>query len=944
MVMELLAPAGSYEIFKIAVNAGSDAVYLSGKDFGARAFAENFTAEEIEQSVEYAHLNNVKVFITVNTLINNFETVKFLKYLFKLYKIGVDGVIVQDFGVLKLIKTVFPEMKIHASTQMGLNNYYSLLWASNNGVSRVIFPRELSVNEITDISSRLNESKISMELEVFVHGAICYSISGKCYISSLNNGRSGNRGSCTQPCRREYILKHDGYKIDNGYLLSTYDLNTAKNLDKIEKSGVNSIKLEGRMKSEDYVGTIVNSYRNILDNKKEFIDDLNLVFNRKFTKGYILGELPGMVMGRESSGHIGFYIGDIVDIKNDSTDYDNNVNNYEHENRDNKTNSNKKYNKYNSSNNCNKYSKTISNNNLKSNYNNNSKKSYNENRDNKKYDYNKKSNHNKLLEDHNKEENDYKKDIYRVKEVRVNKENHIDIQVGDGIAFKYKDKIKGIYLDNIIKQNEDYITFKTTRNLRVGDKVFISYSHLLHKKLKKYRKECIQSKIPISLEIHLDENLQISVKAKFSLNNDTVELNYYSPSKIQKAINRPTSLDEIKKQLSKTGNTPFFIEKIEVTNFSNNIFVPTSQLNNLRREILNETSDRLLSYYKPNKKQIDLAKNRLKSFIKNYKSLSINNKPVKSNDPKNKTLNLAVIVHNLDLVKIASSYPIKKIYFDPSYLYNNLKDYFKNIEDLLIEASTIIYINKANEAKLNKTLELVWVLPSFISDDEIDKSIKIFNNLKREGFNLSIMTDISCISHLFDCNIYGSHNLNIWNSYSCENLEESGFNSLTLSSELSYDEIKELNSTYFGDIDLELIVHGNLEVMVSFDDFSNLSNGKNLIIKNNSDYAILEDKKRKKFKYKVHLDFNKKSHIINKDCLCLIDELDKIEKLGLNSIVLDCKFSKNNYASRIISLYLEAIENTDKKKLNLLKKEVSDISHSYLSKGNFLDGRMHEKN
>ncbi|GAA5818683.1 MAG: Pseudogene of U32 family peptidase [Methanobrevibacter sp. CfCl-M3] len=586
MVMELLAPAGSYDVFKIAVNAGTDEVYLSGKDFGARAFAENFTIEEIEKSVEYAHLNNVKVFITVNTLINNFEIVKFLKYLFKLYKTGVDAVIVQDFGALKLIKTIFPEMKIHASTQMGLNNFYSLLWASNNGVSRVIFPRELSVNEIADIKSRLNESKISMELEAFAHGAICYSISGKCYISSLNNGRSGNRGVCTQPCRREYILKHNGYKIDNGYLLSTYDLNTAESLDKIEKVGINSIKLEGRMKSEDYVGTIVNSYKNILNNKKEFIDDLDLVFNRKFTKGYLLGEVPGRVMGRESSGHVGFYIGDIVDIKEDSIDYDNNNDNvnYEYENRDSKTNFNKNH-KLNSNN----YSKTISNNNLKSDYNNNFKKSYNENRynkNNKKYDYNKKSNHNKRLEYHNKEKNDYREDIYRIKEVRVNKENHIDIQIGDGIAFKYKDKIKGIYLDNIIKQNEDFIVFKTTRNLRVGDKVFISYSHLLHKKLKKYKKEHIQSKIPISLNIRLDENLQISVKAEFSLNNDLIELDYYSPSKFQKAINRPTSLKEIKKQLSKTGNTPFFIEKIEISNFFNDIFIPTSQLNNLRREII----------------------------------------------------------------------------------------------------------------------------------------------------------------------------------------------------------------------------------------------------------------------------------------------------------------------------------------------------------------------
>ncbi len=206
-------------------------------------------------------------------------------------------------------------MKIHASTQMSLNNYYSVLWAKENGISRVIFPREISIDEISKIHTKLKENNKELELEVFAHGALCYSISGKCYISSLNNGRSGNRGACTQPCRREYILKYKGHKVSDGYLLSTHDLNLSDDLNKLAKSGINSIKLEGRMKSEDYVGTIVNSYRNILDKKEgSFKDDLNFVFNRKFTKGYIMNQSPSEVMGRESSGHLGLYIGDIVAI------------------------------------------------------------------------------------------------------------------------------------------------------------------------------------------------------------------------------------------------------------------------------------------------------------------------------------------------------------------------------------------------------------------------------------------------------------------------------------------------------------------------------------------------------------------------------------------------------------------------------------------------------
>lgn len=881
--MELLAPAGSFNIFKVAVNRSADAIYLAGENFGARAYAENFTLEEIKKSVEYAHLNNVKVFVTVNTLINNFEVVNFLKYIFKLCKIGVDAVIVQDFGVVKLINNIFPRMKVHGSTQMALNNYYSILWASKNGVSRVIFPREISVDEIDHIHSKLEENNIDMELEVFSHGALCYSISGNCYISSFNNGRSGNRGACTQPCRREYKLKYKGHNIDNGYLLSTHDLNVSDDLDRLTEAGINSVKLEGRMKSENYVGTVVNSYRNILDKKEgNFKDDLNFVFNRKFTKGYLLNQTPGEVMGRKSSGHVGFYIGKIVDlVEMDDVNP-----------KSSKKAKNTEYNKYNKYNNK---------------YNNN---------------YNTKNS----SKGHTKEEA-----IKTTKKIKVTKENPVDIQIGDGIAFKIKDKIKGIYIDDIIEQTDDYIIFNTTRNVRVGDKVFISYSHSINKELKKYKKEHIQSKIPITFNISLDHDLHVHIIAKFYLNNThKIEFNYKSRATFEKAINRPIGLEEVEKQLAKTGNTPFYIEEIEINDFPSDLFISTSKLNEIRREILDKASQHLLNYYKPYKNQIKETKNNLTNFIKKY-----NSKKVKSNNDNNNTeLSASVFVDTLDLVEIASNYPIKKIYFDPSYLYNNSDDYFKNIKDILIDA----YIK-------SKKCEFVWVLPTFISEDEINRCMEIHEDLKDKEFDIGIMSDTPGISDLFNSDIYGNHNLNIWNSFACENLKESGFNSLILSSELSYDEINELKSKLddYNDIDLEFIVHGNLEVMISKDDFSNLNNGKNLVIDEASNYAILEDKKRKKFKYKVLFDFNKKSHFRNKDCLCLIDELSKIKNLGLSSIILDCRFSNESYTSRIISLYLEGIKNTNKNNLQTLKKEVYSLTYSYLSKGNFLEGRIHEK-
>ena len=333
---ELLAPAGSYEIFRIAINAGADAVYLAGHRYGARAFAQNFTSEELEKAVEYAHLNGAQIHVTVNTLINNSEIIPVLKYLHYLYRIGVDAVIVQDLGIVNIASNFIPNLEIHSSTQMTIRDYDSIIWAYNNGIKRVILPREMSVDEIRRIHKNLIKDNIPMDLEVFGHGSLCYCLSGKCYISSFNNGRSANRGACTQPCRNQYRIRYNNRTVTRGCLISTHDLATYSNLKEISDAGVCSIKIEGRLKSEDYVGTIVHSYRNMLDiikkheeNKEEIIIDgkketeiieelkydLDLAFNRYYTNGYISNDSPGDVMGRLNSYHQGIYIGEIINIE-----------------------------------------------------------------------------------------------------------------------------------------------------------------------------------------------------------------------------------------------------------------------------------------------------------------------------------------------------------------------------------------------------------------------------------------------------------------------------------------------------------------------------------------------------------------------------------------------------------------------------------------------------
>lgn len=260
---ELLAPAGSLEIFKGVIESGADAVYVGGSMFGARAYANNFTEEELLEAIDFAHLRGVKVYLTVNTLIKNSEFSKLYDYLLPYYKRGLDAVIVQDLGVVKAIHEYFPSMEIHTSTQMTVTGADGVRFLSQFGVTRVVMAREVSLAEM----KRIHE-ETGMELEAFVHGALCYSYSGQCLFSSILGGRSGNRGRCAQPCRLPYIV--EGKKDE--YILSLKDMCGIKALDKLHDAGVYSLKIEGRMKQLEYVCGVVKYYRSYIDSMKPVSD------------------------------------------------------------------------------------------------------------------------------------------------------------------------------------------------------------------------------------------------------------------------------------------------------------------------------------------------------------------------------------------------------------------------------------------------------------------------------------------------------------------------------------------------------------------------------------------------------------------------------------------------------------------------------------------------
>ncbi|KAB3535420.1 U32 family peptidase [Alkaliphilus pronyensis] len=316
--VELLAPAGDFEGLRAALVNGADAVYLGGKDFSARAYASNFDRATIAEAVKYSHLRGMKVYVTINTLLKDVEINKLLDYVAFLYENDVDALIIQDIGVLSLISYGFPDFELHCSTQMTLHNTPGIEAIKSFGVKRVVVARELNIKEIQEIYNNTG-----MELEVFIHGALCVSYSGQCLISSYIGGRSGNRGRCAQPCRRSYeLLGQNNKKLKKeAYHISMRDLNTIKYIDKLIEGGVASFKIEGRMKKPHYVAAIVRSYRQAIDryliskqmmDEEKVRDEIAQVFNRRFTRGFILESPKEEIVNIEKPSNRGVYLGEVL--------------------------------------------------------------------------------------------------------------------------------------------------------------------------------------------------------------------------------------------------------------------------------------------------------------------------------------------------------------------------------------------------------------------------------------------------------------------------------------------------------------------------------------------------------------------------------------------------------------------------------------------------------
>lgn len=317
--IELLAPAGSMDSLIAAVENGADAVYLGGKSFSARQYAGNFDEADMREALEYCHIRGVKVYVTLNILLKDIELYDVPEYISFLYNEGVDALIIQDLGVGKLIKEILPSLELHASTQMTAHNLEAVEFLYSMGYKRVVLSRELSIREIKHIASNTKA-----EIEVFSHGALCICYSGQCLMSSMIGGRSGNRGRCAQPCRQKYAITRDNDELLKSYIISPKDLNTVEKLDILIKSGIRSLKIEGRMKKPEYVAQVISTYRKAIESFAETgstnVDEedkknLMKVFNRGgFSTAHLFGKGGSEMISFERPKNWGIYIGSILNI------------------------------------------------------------------------------------------------------------------------------------------------------------------------------------------------------------------------------------------------------------------------------------------------------------------------------------------------------------------------------------------------------------------------------------------------------------------------------------------------------------------------------------------------------------------------------------------------------------------------------------------------------
>ncbi len=710
---ELLSPVGDFECLKAAVQNGANAVYLGASSFSARAKATNFEKNELIDAIKYAKLRNVSVHLALNTLIKNEEFNEAVELAVNAYNSGVDAIIIQDLGLASYLRENYPEIPLHGSTQMTVHNLEGVKQLENLGFSRVVLSRELSIEEIKYIRDNTN-----IELEVFIHGALCISYSGQCLLSSMIGGRSGNRGLCAQPCRLPYELVEENSKsvisIDKGYLMSPRDNFGIEFLPDLIKMGINSFKIEGRMKTPTYVGVVTKKYRKYIDlilnninldtsSLKDLInknleiknsetsltdkEEITQVFNRGgFSTGHFKPTPNKNLIFREKPNNMGIYVGTISHI--------------------------------------------------------------NENKG-----------HLKLKLENSLSIGDrisINNESYTISELMIDNKNFDTLEKGNIVKIgRMKGKISvgnKIYRLETTKLNKSILpTFKEDKNFR---------------KIKLNGQIILKENTPITFKVWSNEKFYKGLESQITL--DIIP---------QNALNRPIKKEKILDQLSKTGNTEFEFENIDII-LDNNLFVQMSILNDLRRTILEKLENLVLEKYTYNLKftPISIPNECEEIIVNNTKSIS---------------LLLNILNLDYDYKKLDN---IDRLYIPLNY-FNNLK-FESLLKELTNKFNTFIYMPNILKDKKENSINFKNLISKF--------------NIK--GFVVSHISQLETLSK-FNLELIANFNLNVCNSNSIKNLENNNFTTFTSSVELEKNEINILNKN--SKLNSEVIVYGKIPVMTN---------------------------------------------------------------------------------------------------------------------------------
>ncbi len=807
--IELLAPAGGLEQLKAAIYNGADAIYFGGEKFSARANATNFSQDDIVIARRLTKKHNIKLYCAINTLIFNNEMEEAINYIGFLDKVGIDALIIQDIGLMILVREYFPKMEIHSSTQLSIQNSYGLEFLKEQGIKRAVLPRESSLNDI------ILMNKTGIELEAFVHGAICICFSGQCLMSSMIGGRSGNRGACAQPCRLKYsIIDNDSKEVlcENASYLSPKDMMLLNSVDKLIEAGIKSFKIEGRMKTPEYVATIVKYYRNAIDKalagetyniSQEENQEIAQVFSRDFTDSYLFAKSGKDMMNVNKPNNRGVLVGRVQNFKDGKVSV--------------------------------------------------------------------------LLKN--------------------------PLEIGDKVSFWTTvagrvnisvDRIKkdGVFVERA--EGKDLVILDIPKRVNQEDRVFKTESAVNKKIIEDQINTFKQDEmIPLNVKVlgKVGSELQIDF-----IDGDGFSAIVTSEIILEEALKHPLSEESLRNQM-RLGDTIYYLNDIDMD--VDNIMVPKSVLNNMRRDAIEDLQKQRENMYK-------------------FSHITINNSIVQGNKSEGFKVDvrpkIGVIVENIDKIKSLLVRDVEYIYYpliNFKFIGSNILDFINYIKTLSTEQKEIIVID----------------LPRFIREDDLPFVLSQLEMIKPyiNHYRANTADQIKMLKDLGIRNIHGSSGLNVVNNVTYDFYK----NKMEL---VELELSKEINIAQLYDLDKggQLTIYGITELMV----MEHCIIGSEIGPKKCMDkiYAL---KDRIDIEFPILVDYLGKNHIINSRILMIIDELTILSEIGYRSFLFNFIMTDNDKMMDVLDIYISVIRNN--MNISKAKDEIFSLVSNF-TKGHFNRG------